>query len=72
MAYSSWQLVVIDHVGYNCIQEEQLNAVASALRSTGQTAIDRATFDRVCRQYNIDSSNFNQADLDRLQGKLNK
>jgi hypothetical protein len=71
MAFSPWQLGAIDKAGYNGIGDKHLDAVASALRATGQTDIDRATFDRVCRQCGIDSSNFTQADLERLQEKLN-
>jgi hypothetical protein len=71
MAYKPWQLGAIDDAGYNGIREQHLEKVANALRATGQSDIDRATFDRVCRQCGIDSNNFTQADLNSLQEKLN-
>ena len=48
---------VIDDAGYNGIRDEH---------------IDRSTFEYNCHKCGIDPNNFTQADLDRLQEKLNE
>lgn len=67
-----WQLAMIDDAGYNGIRDEHINRVAKSLLATGLTKIDRDTFEYHCRKCGIDSDNFTQEDLDRLQEKLNE
>lgn len=70
--FEPWQLAMIDDAGYNGIRDEHIDRVAESLLATGLTEIDRSTFDYHCRKCGIDPNNFMQADLDRLQEKLNK
>ena len=70
--FEPWQLAAIDAAGYNGIRDEHIDRVADALLATGLSEIDRSTFDRQCRSCGIAPDNFTQADLDRLQEKLNQ
>ena len=70
--FEPWQLAAMDDAGYNGIRDEHIDRVASSLLATGLTEIDRSTFDYHCHKCEIDPNNFTQADLDRLQEKLNE
>lgn len=70
--FEPWQLAAIDDAGYNGIRDELIDRVANSLLSSGLTEINRSTFDYHCHRCGIDSNNFTQADLERLQNKLNK
>lgn len=70
--FEPWQLAAIDAAGYNGIREEHIDLLAESLLATGITEIDRSTFEYHCRKCGIDPDNFTQADLDRLQEKLNE
>lgn len=70
--FEPWMLGMIDEAGYNGIRDEHIDKVAKALLATGITEIDRSTFNYHCRKSGIAPENFTQADLDRLQDKLNK
>lgn len=70
--FEPWQLAAIDDAGYNGIRDEHIDRVAESLLSTGLTEIDRSTFDYHCHKCGVDPDNFTQADLDRLQEKLNE
>ena len=70
--FEPWQLGMIDEAGYNGIRDEHIDRVADSLLSTGLAEIDRSTFNSHCRRCGIDPDNFSQADLDRLQNKLNQ
>ena len=72
MTFQPWMLGAIDDAGYNGIRDEHIDKVADRLLATGQTEIDRATFDDACRSCGIRSDLFTQDDLDRLQDRLNK
>ena len=65
-------LSAIDDAGYNGIRDEHIEKVADRLLATGQTEIDRATFNDACRSCGIRSDLFTQDDLERLQERLNK
>lgn len=65
------QLAAMDDAGYNGIREEHIEHVANSLLATGLTEIDRSTFDYHCHKCGVDPNNFTQANLDRLQEKLN-
>lgn len=67
MEFKPWMLGAIDEAGYNGICDEHLSRVAEKLLATGQTTIDRATFDHACRMAGVAPENFTQADLDRLE-----
>ena len=67
----SWQLAMIDNAGYNGIRDEHIDRVALSLLASSLTEIDRSTFEYHCHKYGIDPDNFTQADLDRLQERLN-
>ena len=54
------------------IRDEHIDRVAESLLLTGLTEIDRSTFEYHCHKCGIDPDNFTQADLDRLQEKLNE
>ncbi len=70
--FEPWQLAMIDEAGYNGIRDEHIERVARSLLSTGLADIDRSTFEYHCRKCGINPANFTQADLDRLQRRLNK
>lgn len=70
--FEPWQLAAIDDAGYNGIRDGHIDRVAESLLSTGLTEIDRSTFDYHCHKCDVDPDNFTQADLDRLQEKLNE
>lgn len=70
--FEPWQLAAIDEAGYNGIRDDHINRVVQSLFSTGLAQIDRSTFEYHCRRCGIDSDNFTQRDLDRLQEKLNE
>ncbi len=70
--FKPWQLALIDRAGYNGIDDRHIDRVARSLQSVSGDTIDRATFERHCRKNGIDPQNFTQADLDRLQQKLNE
>ena len=72
MAYKAWMLAAIDEAGYNGIREEHIERVANALLQTGESVIDRDLFDRTCSRLGINSNNFTQEDLDRLEERLNR
>lgn len=69
--FEPWQLAAIDQAGYNGIRDEHIEEVANSLLSENLTDVDRDTFEHHCRKCGIDPDNFTQADLDRLQDKLN-
>lgn len=68
----SWQLTAIDDAGYNGIRDEHIGRVAESLLSTGLTEIDRSMFEYHCHKCGIDPNNFTQADIERLQDKINE
>lgn len=70
--FEPWQLATLDDAGYNGIRDEHIDRVAESLLATGLTKIDRSTFDYHCYKSGIDPHNFTQADLDRLQKRLNQ
>lgn len=72
MPYEPWMLAAIDQAGYNGIQDDHIHAVAEKILSTGITEVSRQDFDTACRRCGIDSDNFTQTDLDRLQERLNR
>ena len=69
--FKAWQLAAIDGAGYNGICDEHIERVASSLLFTGETEIDRSTFEYHCHKCGIDPDNFTQEDLERLQENLN-
>lgn len=70
--FEPWQLAAIDDAGYNGISDDHIDRLAESLLSTGLTEIDRSTFEYHCCKCSIDFDNFTQADLDKLQQKLNE
>ena len=70
--FNPWQLAMMDGAGYNGIRDEHIDCVAESLLATGLTQIDQNTFDYHCRKCGVDPNNFKQADLDRLQARLNQ
>lgn len=69
--FEPWQLAAIDQAGYNGIRDEHIEKIANSLLSENLTDVDRDTFEHHCSKCGIDPNNFTQADLDRLQDKLN-
>lgn len=72
MPYEPWQLAAIDQAGCNGIRDDHIDAVAKEILRTGITEVSRQDFDATCRRCGIDSNNFTQSDLDRLQEQLNR
>ena len=72
MPFEPWMLAAMDQAGYNGIRREHIDAVAEEILSTGITEVFWQDFDQACRRRGIDSGNFTQADLDRLQERLNE
>ena len=72
MPYKPWMLAAIDQAGYNGIREEHIDRVAQSILKSGITEVSRQDFDAACRRCGIDSENFTQADLDRLEERLNR
>lgn len=71
MPYEPWMLAAIDQAGYNGIRREDIDAVATEILRSGITEVSRADFDRACHRCGVDSDQFTQADLDKLQERLN-
>ena len=71
MPYEPWMLAAIDQAGYNGIRQEHIDAVAREILCSGITEVSRADFDRACRCCGVDPDQFTQADLDKLQERLN-
>ena len=72
MSFQPWMLGAIDDAGYNGIRDEHIDKVADRLLATGQTEIDRKTFDDACRSCGIRSDMFTQDNLDSLKERLNR
>ena len=72
MPFEPWQLVMMDQAGYNGIREEHIDEVAQEILKMGISETSRQDFDCACWRCNIDPCNFTQADLERLQEKLNE
>lgn len=72
MLFEPWQLAMMDQAGAFGIREEHIEEVAQEILSMGISKISRQDFDRACWHCNIDPGNFTQADLERLQEKLNE
>lgn len=72
MPYEPWKLAAIDQAGFNGIHKEHIDAVAQQILRAGITEVSRQDFDAACRRCGIDSNNFTQTDLDRLQERLNR
>ena len=72
MPFEPWMLAAIDQAGYNGIRQEHIEAVAEQILRTGLTEVSRQDFDAACRRCGIDSGNFTQEDLNRLQERLNR
>ncbi len=72
MSFQPWMLGAIDDAGYNGIRDEHIDKVADRLLATGQTEIDRASFDDACRSCGIRSDLFTQDNLDSLKERLNR
>lgn len=70
--FKLWELMAMDHAGYNGIADEHIRDVAKVLLETGKTEIDRKTFEHVCSRCMIDPTCFAQEDLERLQEALNE
>jgi hypothetical protein len=70
--FKPWQLALIDHAGYNGINDRHIDRVARSLQSVSGDMIDQSTFEHHCRKNGIDPKNFTPADLKRLQQKLNE
>lgn len=70
--FEPWQLAMMDQAGYNGIREEHIEEVAQEILGMGISEVSRQDFDRACWNRNIDPNNFTQADLERLQEKLNE
>lgn len=69
--FDGWQLALIDEAGYNGISDDHIERVAREIREMGVSYVDNAVFDRACRNCCIDSDNFTQADIGRLERELN-
>lgn len=70
--FKPWEMMAMDRAGYNGITDEHIRDVANALLETGETEIDRKTFDKACSRCMIDPNCFTPADLERLQDALNE
>ena len=70
--FEPWQLGMIDDAGYNGIRDEHIDKVAESLLATGMTIVDRSTFEYHSIKCGIEPSNFTQADMEKLERKLNK
>jgi hypothetical protein len=62
----------MDQAGYNGIRGEHIEEVTQEILKMGNGEVSQQDFDRACWNCNIDPSNFTQADLERLQEKLNE
>ena len=71
MFYEPWHLAAMDHAGYNGIRDEHIEKVAQEILHTRITEVSRKDFEVACHHCGIDPDNFTQADLDKLQDRLN-
>ncbi len=72
MRFEPWMLAAMDDAGFNGITDEHIRRVAGELQKIGQAYIDRQTFDRACYTAGVDSENFTQEDLEKLEDVLNE
>lgn len=70
--FKPWELQAIDRGGHNGITDEHIREEAGELLGSGQTNIDRKTFERTCNRCLIDPGCFTQEDLERLEDALNE
>lgn len=63
---------MMDQAGAFGIREEHIEEVAQEILGMGISDVSQQDFDRACWKCNIDPGNFTQADLDRLQERLNE
>ena len=72
MVFEPWQLAAMDESGAFGIRQKHIDAVAEEVLRMGITEVSRQDFDSACWNCHIDPNNFTQADLDRLQERLNE
>ena len=48
--FKPWQLALIDHAGYNGINDRHIDRVARSLQSVSGDMIDRSTFEHHYRE----------------------
>ena len=70
--FEPWMLAMMDQAGAFGIREEHIDEVAQKILGMGISDVSRQDFDRACWKCNIDPNSFTQADLERLQEKLNE
>ena len=70
--FEPWMLAMMDQAGHNGIRKEHIDAIAEEILQMGIAEVSRTDFEHVCRNCNIDPDNFTQADLNRLEEKLNE
>lgn len=70
--FEPWQLAMMDQAGAFGIREEHIDKVAKEILGMGISEVSLQDFDRACWNCNVDPNNFTQADLDRLQERLNE
>ena len=70
--FDGWQLGLIDDAGYNGIRDDHIERVAREIENMGVSYVDNAVFNRACMNCCIDSENFTQADIDRLERRLKR
>lgn len=71
MSFEPWELAAIDAAGYNGIREEHIDRVVDEIRRLGKSEVGRADFDLACRRAMVDPANLTDADIARIQRKLN-
>lgn len=72
MAYKPWHLAAMEEHGHTTTNDGLINHVAYYLAQSPNDTIDTAEFRRACYACNVDPDSFTQADLDKLQRKLNQ
>ena len=72
MGSKPWHLAAMEEHGHTTTNDGLINRVAYSLAKSPNDTIDTAEFRRACYACNVDPDSFTQADLDKLQRKLNQ
>ena len=69
--FEPWMLAAMEEEGYMDTSEGCINRVAKRLAKSPNSTIDTDEFQCACYSCGVDPDSFTQADLDKLQRKLN-
>jgi hypothetical protein len=72
MGYKPWHMAAMEEYGHTTTSDGLINRVAHYLSKSPNNTISTDEFRRACIACNVDPDSFSQADLNKLQRKLNQ